>query len=183
MPNETRYLKLVVDPIRVCGRYKPKFGQGAKEGGLSLDQFQTLYQEDAFYHWMGLDNPMMYAAHKAAGGMTSIYRQIGIGCEKLFRTIIQDSLGLSPTDSIWFYEVQLQNGKKNLMEKQKQKESWRKESIVKIFAELAVRGDMDYRVVRRGQCFSKTLRREITVLQPRAWIDFAHAVEFTGDRR
>jgi hypothetical protein len=112
MPNEARYLKLVVDPIRVCGRYKPKFGQGAKEGGLSLDQFQTLYQEDAFYHWIGLDNPMMYAAHKAAGGMTSIYRQIGIGCEKLIRTIIQDSLGLSPTDSIWSYEVQLQSGKK-----------------------------------------------------------------------
>lgn len=27
---------------------------------------------------------MMYAAHKAAGGMTSVYRQIGIECERLY---------------------------------------------------------------------------------------------------
>lgn len=47
----------------------------------------------------------MYAAHKAAGGMTSIYRQIGIGCEHLFRRILQDSLGLEEVDTKWSYEV------------------------------------------------------------------------------
>ena len=53
----------------------------------------------------------MYAAHKAAGGMTSVYRQIGIGCEKLFRTILKDALDLSATDVVWSYEVPLANGK------------------------------------------------------------------------
>ncbi len=47
----------------------------------------------------------MYAAHKAAGGMTSIYRQLGIGGEALFRQILQDQLGLNKADSTWFYEI------------------------------------------------------------------------------
>ena len=76
-----------------------------------MAQFQTLYQSDSFYNWFGLDNPLMYAAHKAAGGMTSVYRQIGIGCEKLFRTVLQDSLELSPADVKWSYELALASGK------------------------------------------------------------------------
>jgi hypothetical protein len=47
----------------------------------------------------------MYAAHKAAGGMTSIYRQIGIGCERLFRQILQDEIGLSLEESKWSYTL------------------------------------------------------------------------------
>jgi hypothetical protein len=109
--NDGRYLDLVLEPIRVCAKYKPKFGQGAKGDGLTLIQFQTLYQGDPFYSWFGLDNPMMYAAHKAAGGMTSVYRQIGIGCEKLFRTVLKDSLGLSASDVTWSYEIPLPSGK------------------------------------------------------------------------
>lgn len=105
------YLDLVLEPIRVCAKYKPKFGQGANPEGLSLAQFQKLYKSDPFYRWLGLDNPMMYAAHKAAGGMTSIYRQIGIGCEKLFRTAIKDSLELSETDVKWSYNIPLPGGK------------------------------------------------------------------------
>jgi hypothetical protein len=54
---------------------------------------------------------MMYAAHKAAGGMTSIYRQLGIGCEKLFREILMDSLGLETTDVRWSYDILLPGGK------------------------------------------------------------------------
>jgi hypothetical protein len=54
---------------------------------------------------------MMYAAHKAAGGMTSVYRQIGIGCEKLFRSVLKDALGLTAADVAWSYEVPLANGK------------------------------------------------------------------------
>lgn len=109
--NDKRYLKIVLDPIRVSAEYKPKFGQGSKGGGLSLKKFQSLYQNDPFYCWFGLDNPLMYTAHKAAGGMTSVYRQIGIGCEKLFRTILQDSLGLSMEDSSWSYEVHTADGR------------------------------------------------------------------------
>ena len=109
--NDAAYLELVLEPIRVCAKYKPKFGQGAKGDGLTLAQFQTLYQSDPFYSWFGLDNPMMYAAHKAAGGMTSVYRQIGIGCEKLFRTAVKDALGLSEADVTWSYAIPLPNGK------------------------------------------------------------------------
>lgn len=109
--NDAAYLALILDPLKVCARYKPKFGQGNKGDGLTLAQFQTLYQGDSFYSWFGLDNPLMYAAHKAAGGMTSVYRQIGIGCEKLFRTVLRDSLALSDDDVIWSYEIPLPGGK------------------------------------------------------------------------
>lgn len=109
--NDAKYLNLVLEPIKVCAHYKPKFGQGAKNGGLTLVQFQSLYQADPFYSWFGLDNPLMYAAHKAAGGMTSVYRQIGIGCEKLFRTIIKDALELDATDVVWSYDMLLFSGK------------------------------------------------------------------------
>ena len=105
------YLQIVLAPIRVCAHYKPKFGQGNVGNGLTLEHFRKLYQSDAFYNWFGLDNPLMYAAHKAAGGMTSVYRQIGIGCEKLFRTVIRDSLGLTDADVNWSYELLLPNGK------------------------------------------------------------------------
>lgn len=109
--SDTDYLALVLDPIKVCARYKPKFGQGNNADGLTLAQFRTLYQADAFYSWFGLDNPLMYAAHKAAGGMTSVYRQIGIGCEKLFRTVLRDSFGLADADVNWSYTVPLPSGK------------------------------------------------------------------------
>lgn len=109
--GDAHYLKTVLDPIRVCAHYKPKFGQGAKGGALTLAQFRNLYQSDPFYSWFGLDNPLMYAAHKAAGGMTSVYRQIGIGCEKLFRQVLKDSLGLGAGDVTWSYEAPLANGK------------------------------------------------------------------------
>ena len=101
--HDAAYLDLILEPIRVCAKYKPKFGQGAKGNGLTLAQFQTLYQSDPFYSWFGLDNPMMYSAHKAAGGMTSVYRQIGIGCEKLFRTAVKDALGLAEADVTWSF--------------------------------------------------------------------------------
>ena len=111
--QDSPYLELIVAPLRVSARYKPKFGQGKKaKDGLTLDQFKTLYQNDVFYGWFGLNNPAMYAAHKAAGGITSVYRQIGIGSEKLFRAILQDSLGLRKTDVTWSYEIPRSDGKK-----------------------------------------------------------------------
>lgn len=108
--SDAQYLNIILDPIRVCAKYRPKFGQG-KSNGFSLKQFQTLYQSDPFYSWFGLDNPLMYAAHKAAGGMTSIYRQIGIGCEHVFRRCIQDAMGLSAEATQWSYKITGANGK------------------------------------------------------------------------
>jgi len=110
MSRESEYLELILSPIRVCAQYRPKMGQG-QGAGFSLPEFQKLYQADLFYSWFGLDNQLMYAAHKAAGGMTSVYRQIGIGCEGLFRRIIQDELGLATDDARWSYTVMTPGGK------------------------------------------------------------------------
>lgn len=97
------YLKILMDRIAVCKTYKPKFGQGGS--GLAFAEFQALYSADPLYSWFGLDNPLMYAAHKAAGGITSVYRQIGIGVEELFRQILIDHLGLNDEQVIWSYET------------------------------------------------------------------------------
>lgn len=103
--NDERYFELIARALRVCAKYKPMFGQGIKSGGMGLEQFQKLYGSDPFYSWVGLDSPLMYAAHKAAGGMTSIYRQLGIGCQWVFNTILQDGLGLTAKQAGWSYQV------------------------------------------------------------------------------
>ena len=108
--KDAQYLEIILDCLRVCMQYRPKFGRGRREG-LTLEEFQGLYREDSFYAWFGLDNPMMYSAHKAAGGMTSVYRQIGVGCERVFRQILQDSLRLSEDDVTWLYEVPTPSGR------------------------------------------------------------------------
>ncbi len=91
--NEERYLETFLAPVRKCQSYRPKFGHGNKEEGFSLTEFKTLYSSDPFYSWTGLDTDLMYAAHRLAGGMTSVYRQIGIGCERLFRAVLMDTTG------------------------------------------------------------------------------------------
>lgn len=106
---DQRYLALLLDPLDSCASYKPKFGTDEADG-ISLDQFQTMYRGDPFYHWVGLDSPLMYAAHKAAGGMTSIYRQLGAGCERLFRAVIRDSLGISEEQVSWSYDYEKDDG-------------------------------------------------------------------------
>lgn len=110
MQKDAAYRKIVLEPIYVCAEYMPKMGQGRSKG-FELEAFQKLYRADPFYSWFGLDNPLMYAAHKAAGGMTSIYRQIGIGCERLFRQVLIDQLELSEEDANWSYEVTTGAGK------------------------------------------------------------------------
>lgn len=107
--KDSGYLQILVRPIRVCLDYKPKLGGGKK--GKSLEDFQGIYSADPFYSWMGLDHPLMYAAHKAAGGMTSVYRQIGIGVEALFRQIVRDALDLDEEESTWSYTVPTAGGK------------------------------------------------------------------------
>lgn len=112
--DDEKFLRPILESVRVCAKYKPKFGKGSG-GGLELDEFRHLYGQDAFYSWFGLDNPLMYAAHKAAGGMTSIYRQIGIGCEQSFRLVLRHSLGLSESAVNWSYSVIAPNGKRRTL--------------------------------------------------------------------
>jgi hypothetical protein len=52
----------------------------------------------------------MYAAHKAAGGMTSVYRQIGIGCQWILVQMLQDCLQLSPEQATWGYTIEGSRG-------------------------------------------------------------------------
>lgn len=108
--RDERYFALLSAALQSSARYKPMFGQGRK-GGLTLEQFQTLYRADPFYSWIGLDSPLMYAAHKAAGGMTSIYRQVGIGAQWIFSYVLQDALGLSKEQAVWSYQVPMPSGK------------------------------------------------------------------------
>lgn len=109
-----RYRDILIAPIEECANYMPKFGHG-RIGGFSLAEFQKLYSSDAFYQWLGLDNPLMYSAHKAAGGITSVYRQIGIGCERLVRTIFMDYLGFDTNDVVWSYKITGVNGKERTL--------------------------------------------------------------------
>ncbi len=106
---DDKYLEILLECLEVCKLYKPKFGQGRK--GVSLDKFRSLYGADSFYTWFGLDNPLVYSAHKAAGGITSVYRQIGVGSEKLFREIVQDHLGLTDEQANWSYEIATNAGR------------------------------------------------------------------------
>lgn len=100
---DAKYRELLLEPLRKCADYVPKLGQAGI--GLELESFTKLFGADPLYSWVGLDSPLMYAAHKAAGGMTSVYRQLGIGCERLFRGIIQDSFELSYEEVAWNYVV------------------------------------------------------------------------------
>ena len=110
--NDSEYLKKFLDPLKVCKRYKPKFGKGGRETGINLDDFLAIYGADPFYSWIGLDTNLMYSAHKAAGGMTSVYRQIGKGCEYLFREIIIDATKYDDPDSAnWSYITKTKAGK------------------------------------------------------------------------
>jgi hypothetical protein len=108
--REERYFQLMATALRACAQYKPMFGKGRK-GGFTLAEFQQMYGNDPFYHWVGIDSPLMYAAHKAAGGMTSIYRQLGIGGEWVFRNVLRDSLHLSAEQITWSYQVPTAKGK------------------------------------------------------------------------
>lgn len=111
MHNEELYLKKFLDPLKICKKYKPKFGKGNKEEGLDFDQFISLYDADPFYSWCGLNCELMYSAHKAAGGMTSVYRQIGKGCENLFKEILFHSLEYHERASVeWSYKSQTKAG-------------------------------------------------------------------------
>lgn len=109
--NDRRYREILLSPIRVCADYRPAFGTSRGEEEITLDAFKRLFGADPLYSWLGLDSPLMYAAHKAAGGMTSIYRQVGIGCERLVRAVIQDALSLDDEEVRWGYDSVRSDGK------------------------------------------------------------------------
>ncbi len=67
MAADDHYLDLIRNALRVCLSYKPAFGRGRGDG-ITLERFQEVYRADEFYSWFGLDSPLVYAAHKAAGG-------------------------------------------------------------------------------------------------------------------
>ena len=113
-PSDEAYLRLILDALDVCRRYRPKFGKG-RRSGFTLDEFRQLYQADPFYTWFGLDSPLVYSAHKAAGGITSVYRQIGIACERLIRQVFQDALGLTSEDAHWSYQVRGRRGRERTL--------------------------------------------------------------------
>lgn len=100
--RDSRYVEIILAPLRKSADYLPKMG---RSGEVDLEGFSELYGADPLYHWMGLDSPLMFAAHKAAGGMTSIYRQLGIGSERLFRQVLRDQLALAADQVTWSYEV------------------------------------------------------------------------------
>lgn len=104
-------LDVFLTPLRECKKYQPAFGSGRKETKSSFEAFEDLYSSDPFYYWLGLASEEVYAAHKAAGGLTSVYRQIGTGSERLFRAILAQQLSLSEQQLNWSYEYQMQGTK------------------------------------------------------------------------
>lgn len=114
MDTDARYADILLDALRVSADYLPKFGLG-RRGGVSFDEFETIYGADPLYSWIGFDAPAIYAAHRAAGGMTSLYRQLGIGCERLFRTLLQDAFGLTESQSAWSYSVPRSDGGRRVL--------------------------------------------------------------------
>ena len=107
--SDKEYLEIALAPIRGCADYRPKFGRGAP---FDLARFRETYRADAFYAWFGMDDPLVYAAHKTAGGLTSVYRQIGIGGERLVRRIICDCLGVDEELARWSYQPPGGRGRK-----------------------------------------------------------------------
>jgi hypothetical protein len=116
LKKEQRYREIFLTPVRKCMTYKPKFGQGNSEKGVTMAEFKTLYGSDPFYSWVGLDTNLLYTAHRAAGGMTSVYRQLGIGCERLFRAILIDTTGYAdPRSARWSYTTKTKAGKAKVL--------------------------------------------------------------------
>lgn len=108
--TDHKYLEIILNRILICKDYKPAFGKKQK---VTSAEFQKLYGADVFYTWFGLNDPLVYAAHTAAGGIPSIYRQIGLGCEELFRQILQDCLGLESAGVNWSYVASSASGRQH----------------------------------------------------------------------
>lgn len=158
--RDATYFEIVAKHLRVSAQYKPKFGTSGA-AGLTKHQFELRYGEDPFYRWVGINSPLMYAAHKAAGGITSIYRQLGKGGERLFQRVLQDEFGLSVAESYWTYVVPGASGKNRTLEldgridlshlddgaKRDRVDAWLQEVATKLALEE------DYRAAMKGAVF------------------------------
>lgn len=114
--DQQKYVNIFTEPLFECLSYMPKFGNSQNKKGVSLNEFMEIYGNDPFYSKIGLNSPFMYAAHKASGGMTSIYRQIGIGCERLFRQIVMDATEYSDYSfTQWGYKTKTKSGKDKIL--------------------------------------------------------------------
>lgn len=110
--DSQKFIEVFTEPLFECLTYMPKFGNSQNKDGVSLEEFLSIYGSDPFYSKIGLDSPYIYAAHKASGGMTSIYRQIGIGCERLFRQIIMQATEYTDYSfTQWGYKTKTKSGK------------------------------------------------------------------------
>ncbi len=88
--------------MRQCLTYKPAFGTSAPVSEL---EFVGRYAADFFYNSVGLAIEEMYIAHKAAGGITSFYRQLGVACEVLTQSVFIRELGIIRADVRWTYQL------------------------------------------------------------------------------
>lgn len=109
MARDDDYREIVLAPLREAMRYRPQMGTGK---AVALPDFLSLYATDPLYHWMGLDNELMYLAAKAGGGQTSIYRHLGDGMERLVRRIFMDEYHLTEAQANWGYVITEENGTK-----------------------------------------------------------------------
>lgn len=100
--RDSFYRDLLLTPLEKSTKCRPKMGT---DKPVSLTGFKELYGADPFYHWMGLDNILVYQAARGNSGMTSIYRQLGIGVERLFRHIIMDEFDLDEHQANWSYTI------------------------------------------------------------------------------
>jgi len=100
--TDEAYVTTLLTGLRAIKDFKPQLGKGK---GVSLKEFQSLYAADPLYHWMGFDSELMYAAHRASGAMTSLYRNLGTGCEHLIQRILSDRLKLTAEQLKWEYVV------------------------------------------------------------------------------
>lgn len=108
--NDRQLVEIFLQPVRECYKYRPAFGLSRSEG-VSYEHFSKIFGDDQFYSLIGLASRSVYAAHKAAGGLTSVYRQLGTGSERLFRAILSRQLNLHEDQLTWSYDYALTNSK------------------------------------------------------------------------
>jgi hypothetical protein len=100
--NDDHYREVLLRPLRVCLNYFPTIDNKVVDANGFIDH----YNSDPFYNWMGLASNELFSAHKVSGGITSFYRQLGIGVERLFREILINNLMLSEDDVKWSYTIE-----------------------------------------------------------------------------
>lgn len=111
--REESYLRLLLEAIERCQHYEPRLGG---QEPVTLNHFIEQYSADPFYRWVGLDTVQVYRAHRAGGGITSLYRQLGIGCQRLFQQLLIDHLGLNEEQIKWRYVVSRETGESAFIE-------------------------------------------------------------------